>query len=241
MPTPAQLEALYEAFTKYYSPNNFNVYIEKIGTPNYTYDFQYVYFYYIKFSENGNMDVRHYTYSVDDGIGGKRSISYDVQNLQAIAATLTTSARAEALGQKPTHDGSSFNAITWKKRGYIIFLVDHPGWYFHDKYVQEPGIGFSGTPNHSFYDATTLSVKTQSLGPDDDGLRTAIAAINYMKRNEKGDDLLDEKDSQGNPIPITDHIQTFTFELCLDTYFKDKTAAPVLIKVDPSGTNQGPP
>jgi len=224
--------------------NNYDVYKRRLKTDpsgNFQYTPYWAYFYYIYFDNVGRLKIRHYTYSETPPGDGLGEIEYSETKLTAIAQDLAQNARRgilDKLRENPEKDGENFENVVWNKKSYVIFFVDQPGWIFHDEDVKEPGVAFSAaTPNHSFYDAMRLTVPMAKIDPTDDGSRTAIVLVNHMKHDDDGHDL------EGHPTPVYDpkRRQKFEFALALDVHFANSTAAPVMVTIDPGGTNQGPP
>lgn len=194
-----------------------------------------IYFYYIKFENDGKPWVRHYRYQESNPITAGQ-LGLKVREL-AIRVRAGDTTLEDA--------GRDFKDIKWKHKSYIVIFMDSPYWKVLRR-VSDPNrsaVVFNtnkgGKPNHSFFDADDLPINMPATTPPtlgDTGDRVAVYFINHMKKSDFGDDLGDH-DQHGNPIYQE---EKFSFDVYFDV--SDGAAGPsTVFIIDPDGTNMGPP
>jgi hypothetical protein len=204
---------------------NYSVFTSRLNEvthPNFSYVPRWVYFYYIKVNAAGHLEVKHYLYWEKDAAGQYLPIPNDDAKLAAIAKDLADRAR---IGDDTYRLASAnFQNVIWnKKKSYIMSFFDHARWNVHGRDDAREGVVFNdATPNFSFFDAKKLPVTLQ--GGDQ---RYVLSIINHMKRNAAGDDLL-----------LNEQIK-YKFDFVVDIGYSTIDAPPVLMILDPGGTNQG--
>lgn len=230
--TAMTIDAVVKALVNH---GNSDVYDPRLNTSD---DFRVVpyviYFYYIKFDNDGKPQVKHYRHQDPGPISGGQ--------LGLKVKDLATRARAG----DPTLEsaGSNFQDIKWKHKSYIVIFMDSPYWKLL-KRTSDPNrsaIVFNtnkgGKPNHTFFDADDLLVNMPPAMPPiagDTGDRTAVYFINHMKKSDFGDDL--GYDQQGQPVPEE---EKFSFDVYFDVSNGPSGPSTVFV-IDPDGTNMGPP
>jgi hypothetical protein len=140
--------------------------------------------------------------------------------LADIVTALSTNAKKDENDQIPPPDGSGLNFIVWRKKSYIVFVVDDPAVVLSKKAAFNIGSSVGGTPNHSFFDAWDMPDIDLSEQGDGSRMASAVCCINHMKANDAGDDL-------GSTA------QRFRFRLHPDPRHP--------LYPDSGGTNMGPP
>lgn len=178
-----------------------------------------MFFYYIDFLDDGELDVRHYHFD-----NGKDPI--EPGDLKKIIRSLALNARNK--DQVPPQSGKSWQNIVWRRKSYIVILMDSAKWTFipGKALVFNPEKG--SQDNQSFLDGQDLRI---DVSEDYDGTEmvTAFCCINHMKKNDKGDDI--DKDPTGKPEK-----QKFVFTLAFNV-----AGFPDPHTIDPGGENMGPP
>jgi hypothetical protein len=194
-------------------PESEDPYEERRHLPKYDKRPHSIYFYYI-YKDAGVYNVRHYYF--DNVVAVKRN------DLKDIATNLANNARLPVSAQDPQPKGTGINDIEWKRKSYLIVLIDDPAYELAKHRAIEFHYWDGDGGNHTFFDAKDLDVDLprQQGGPGTERV-SAVACLNHMKKNKNGNDL-EEHDRQ-----------TFYFVL-----------HPVLgprIFPDDGGTNLGPP
>lgn len=217
-------------------PGN-DIYSNVLGTKPYDYTPWTIFFYYIRIDTDGKLRVDHYFYPEGDPAkyyetppNGWSEIHPN--DLPEIVEKLAINARpSTTIKNPPKLPDHNFNNIVWQRRSYIVFFLDEEHWHFHKKGNGNSAIFFNegkeSTPNHTFYDGMDLTINM----PDGAGgttPRSAVAMINHMKENEKGDILYNGS-------------QKFVFDIYLRVVFAQPDPNRLTVILDPGGTNQGPP
>jgi hypothetical protein len=171
-----------------------------------------IYFYYVGLDAGKVENIKHYYHD-----NGSDPIEYG--DVDQIAQTLTTNA---ALGDcVPPQHGSGFKDMIWRRRSYLVFVLDHALFEIWQGRFMEFNAKNGGLENHTFFDAKEFTVQVPTArGPVQRG---AFACINHLK-NSNGDDLLPGAR------------ENFSFALCMRW-----GNFPEPLTYDPGGTNQGPP
>jgi len=138
----------------------------------------------------------------------------DVSQVEDLARRLTLNARLQIEKQVPPPDGANLENIVWRRKSYVVFVLDSEGEGWTDgkriSFYQRDGY----LRNHTFYDAWDFSI---DLGGTP---RHAVGFINYMWRGP------------GDQRPLGRAAQRFRFRL-------DPAKQPRY--PDSGGTNMGPP
>jgi hypothetical protein len=220
-----------------------DIFVKKLGKPNFEYVPRHVYFYYIRINTDGTLKVDHYEYFEPDPnfptdpVKKWKEIPRTQAELEALTRRLVDNARPTGAQQGKT--GSKFQGVIWDRRSYIIFFFDEKNWRLYRKPTDGSCVVFlteKGTTkyvkNHTFYDAIDLEI---DFGAGD--TRSAVAFINHVKEDEHGNEL-----GHGLP-PGQKKKQDFQFNLFLNVEFEGEGggASPMDVIIDPGGTNQGPP
>jgi hypothetical protein len=222
---------------------NHNIYEQRLGDPNFP-EFaglpRCIFFYYVRVNASGKLEVGHYFYHN----GGKRCdpktwspIPHDKGTLEAIVQKLAKNGRRSIPKLRhPPVEGKNFSHIVWDRKSYVVIFMDEFNWKLHKSSNDQPGVVFitdkerdvAATQNHSFFDALDLDIEMRTFMSLKKDTRSAIAFINHMKGDDKGNDI-------GDGVS-----QLFRFKIFLDVMFEDDTAAMTVI-LDPDGNNLGPP
>jgi hypothetical protein len=154
-----------------------------------------------------------------------------VLNARRDCLTNTTTQKAEPKGYCPPLCGTKFDDVKWRRKSYILVVVDDPHWWLarHAGNKVDPILvnAHSKTCNHNFFGAFEWSVEMPHNAPSGsfDHHRTAAVAFrNHMVRDEAGSELGDEE-------------QEFSFDINVENQRGDFLPVPI----DPDGSNLGPP
>jgi len=221
---------------------NFPVQTQRLGLPDDHPNHQKVpcclYFYYMKVTENGGLDVRHYFYPGGDHSArdnpstpnGWDPIPNNNIALAPILRKLIDNAR-QPLGQDTAYPriGTGFSAIEWFRKSYVALFIDEENWALHSDSNGRAALLFvtndsrNPTPNHSFFDGRDVIIPMPGGPP-----LSAYTCINHMKRDIYGEDLRTGDD------------QLYVFKLYFDVKFTTGEP-PMTVIFDPDGNNLGPP
>jgi hypothetical protein len=218
---------------------NYDVYDTKLNTSDHYKAIPYIiYFYYIKFNDDGKPWVRHYRYTESSPI-----------QVGQLAAKFTALALKVRHGDDASQDpfkqiGEDFQGIEWEHKSYIAIFMDSPYWKMLNR-ISDPekkAIVFNtnkgGKPNHTFYDAGGFEIDMPAAEPPipaDTMKRSVVYFINHMKKTDFGDDL--GYDQNGKEVKEK---EKFSFDVYFDV-FDDSTGPSTVFVIDPDGTNMGPP
>lgn len=181
-----------------------------------------VYFYYLAWKANSLPDIRHYHF--------ERETPIQPGDLPGIARTLGRTARGPAVP-----DATNFEKIEWKRKSYLIFLMDSKVWSLLKRRDGGTALWFDPEDgkkqeNHAFFDAMDFDVDL-SFHNDGTDMVSAVACINHMKRSQQGDDLGVAPD--GSTYTESQYFKFSVAYRALGTNFTTT--------YDPDGTNTGPP
>ena len=171
-----------------------------------------LYFYYVTFTAGGVPTAKVYFYNNGDTV-------MTPAFAETIITRLTANARLD--DDNPPKCASRFDEIRWRRKSFLAFVVDDPGWTFAAQ-----GLVFNEangkTPNHSFFHGKNIPVPVKNADGSV-GLLSGMYCINHMT-----------KDVTGTPLESTDSEEY--------VYYLIHHAAKILVAdIDPGGTNQGPP
>jgi hypothetical protein len=202
-----------------------------------------MYFYYLRVNASGRLKISHFFYEgpkvVTNPQGKKESrpIPYDKVGLDHLIRRLAKNARRKN-PTNPAPQGGNLKRVRWTRKSYIVLFLDEANWSFHRKgknaaFVfltrkERNGRKLRMAKNYSFFDGMVLPVEMPVHRPAGTDVREALVFVNHMKRNDSGDDLRKEK-------------KPYQFNIFLDVKFEDGRGAPMLVILDPGGTNMGPP
>ena len=202
-----------------------------------------IYFYYIRYTPDAGLDVRHYFYpeGAHDDVANPATpaqwapIPNTKAGLEPHIKKLIENAKANggAGGNAYTLAGRDFQNIKWRRKSYIALFIDDEAWTLHKHsatgqdaliFLTDPaGPGLPNkTPNHSFFDAQVFDVTIAGRQ------RPVFVCINHMTRDEAGNN-------------VTEHPQYFAFEIYFRAKFLQGATAPITVILDPDGNNMGPP
>ncbi|MEA3043700.1 MAG: hypothetical protein QOH47_1538 [Sphingomonadales bacterium] len=197
-----------------------------------------IYFYYIKFLDDGQPWVRHYRYTESSPISVAQ-LGIKIKDL-----ALKVRNGDDASSEPFMEIGKNFQEIKWRHKCYIVIFMDSPYWKLL-KRISDPtrsAVVFNtnkgGKPNHTFFDADDLKIDMPPAVPPipgDSKERSAVYFINHMKKTDFGDDL--GYDQNGKKV---DEEEKFAFDVYFDVS-DDSTGPSTVFIIDPDGTNMGPP
>jgi hypothetical protein len=104
-----------------------DIFVKKLGKPNFEYVPRHVYFYYIRINTDGTLKVDHYEYFEPDPnfptdpVKKWKEIPRTQAELEALTRRLVDNARPTGAQQGKT--GSKFQGVIWDRRSYIIFFL----------------------------------------------------------------------------------------------------------------------
>ncbi|HST35081.1 MAG TPA: hypothetical protein VLK25_00415 [Allosphingosinicella sp.] len=194
-----------------------------------------IYFYYLSdIHEDGQGAVRNRlrVYYHDNG-----TKKLNRRKVKKVVKKLVLNARRDDLwdptiglpapkGFCPPACGESFDAVKWRRRGYIVIVVDDPHWTLPEN-IDPIVVTQHKTCNHTFFQAFRWKVKMPRRTPTaafDKYQTSAIGFRNHMARSEAGDMLGEDEE------------QAFNFILLLE-----QGGRFMPVPVDPDGNNLGPP
>jgi len=151
-----------------------------------------IYFYYLQFVEKNKGEdaapvvTAYYHFDEDTAIK-------DDQHLEDLVTKLGANARAGDFA--PPSCGSGISAVPWRRKSYLVILLDHPVLKFRDKHAlqiickKKPGEPI----NHSFFNARKLNIDLPGDGSG--AVVTALSCVNLMQ-HEDGRDLEDNEEEK---------------------------------------------
>jgi hypothetical protein len=165
------------------------------------------------------------------------------RKVKKITKNLVLNGRRDSLpdptGFCPPSCGDESTKIKWRRKSYIVVVVDDPNWRLARRAGQEidPILVAPKTPNHCFFEAFEWTIKMPFHAPTaafDDYYTSAVALRNHMSRNEEGDDLGNGKEEK------------FVFGVNVQRLKKVRGKRKFVpeffhVPIDPDGTNLGPP
>jgi hypothetical protein len=203
-----------------------SIYTQKllVGSPKFRLVPHCIYYYHLKFVSAGLLSM--VWYFKDNGA----PIPYN--DLKDFITPLAQNAHAGGDDPKPV--GRGLDHMEWKRKSYIVFLMDDEAWEFMKKSDQNVAIACStehgNTENNSFFDADDIKIDVSKDGSTE--WRSAVVLLNHLKKNADGDDLLFKPDG-------TNDSQPFKFDMYF--HLTDDTGDTRPVRLDPDGTNMGPP
>ena len=216
---PISLEQTADLFSRLITDDNASIYEKRAGKAPWDFRPKCLYFYYVRFLDDGLPHVSHYFHD-----NGKDPI--EQQDIVPLISRLAINARAD--DQVPPKIGTSWRSMIWRRKSYFVILMDSANWALIPRAALLFNPEKGGAPNQSFFDAEDLQVPLPAGGPTRSA--TALCAINHMKKNKQGQDL--DKD----PVTGKPESQNMVF-----TLFFRVVGFPDPHTIDPGGTNQGPP
>jgi hypothetical protein len=196
-------------------------------------------------SPHRDMEQTHFYYA-GMGAGNKlRTLVYWEDNTVALPVSMLKKWIDDARNGGGGTPHKRFSAVEWRKPGFLVFFIDMPGWNFLEKTVQgvseNRALYFAEVmdsngnkishPNHSFYNARTFNLQTDSdsfklLVVENHHLKAPGTTPNYYQHRPLGDTSIDE--------------YKYDIFLTLDIE-KGNTNDVFPIILDPGGRNMGPP
>jgi len=151
-----------------------------------------IYFYYVQ-QDAAGLGVRVYYHFDED------TPIEDGQALMKLIEKLGANARLGDYAPPPC--GHSISSVPWRRKSYLVVLLDDPVLKFPDKDALQ--ITFRGDPheavNHSFFNAQKLYV---DLPGDHAGqVVTALCCVNLMQHKD-GRNMKDEDDPEEYSISV---------------------------------------
>jgi hypothetical protein len=144
-----------------------------------------------------------------------------------------------AKGPEPTacYLGRGFDNMLWEHPCYVTVILDNDNYYFNwdDNDAGPDGdpilfiakvSGKQYDPNHTFYNAVRVDVPILDQSGQVTGYRKGVRFENHIK------------DDNENRLP---HKATKRYKMDLMVWRPNSTGGHTLVKIDPDGTNQGPP
>jgi hypothetical protein len=204
------------------------IYRRRLGEPGFEKTPWSAYFYYVGKAPLGSVDrpITVYQYASHQG-------PIEQFELRQLVTQLALNARAELSEQNPKPSTAWFN---WRRKSYIIMLVDDPAFSFDQDNAVTMAEVESGE-NYTFFDGVDFNdiALPGPAGSSAMDYVTAVCFINHMKRNAAGDDLQDGE-AQSFTVTISPPIRA-AFMLETARLAAD---GPVALG-DDNGTNMGPP
>ncbi len=233
----AEVEQLIAASIAATPGTNPSIYDRRLGDPQFP-AFQAephcIYFFYIRFNENGALKVDHYLYfeGPENDPSQWAKIPYD--QVDAKVEYLARNARPLGAGNPAPLPDHNFENVVFNRKCYVAYFLDEANWSYHSRAVAENRYGVvynqakaGGAPNTSFFDAKDVSFAMTSTSGIET-IRTGVVLINHMK-DDRGQDL-------GAAAQ-----QKFAFDMYFDVQFVDPSDSRLVVVFDPDGTNLGPP
>jgi hypothetical protein len=175
-----------------------------------------IYFYYVTLTALKRPVVCVYYYDHKRPFGAGEL----VESIKALARN------ARLNEDVPPKCGTTFECINWQRKSYFVMMLDHDDIFLMPDNAIMFDVAGGHTPNHTFFDGDDINIEVQNISGDMD-LVPALCCINYMSRNEAGNDLGPEER------------QHFIYKI----YTKSRTRPDFIGQdvIDPGGTNLGPP
>lgn len=119
------------------------------------------------------------------------------KHLRDLITHLALNARLDRSEQYPVPHPTPTSQSEWKRKSYLIALVDDPGFRFTPDEAFYFDTSRKGLPNHTFFDAKDFDdIELPALDkPGEKQKVSAVCVINHMKRVDEGD-LLKSDDPQ---------------------------------------------
>lgn len=196
-------------------------------TPGYDYVPYCIYFYYVRFDENGKVRVDHYFWpptSPDKWT----PIPHD--KVPKIMKKLAINGRPRKKKDPPKDKSNNFDPFPWKRKSYVAIFIDEADWRFSKNDDGRPSIIFNteeGEANHCFFDADDCYFDMPIKNTKKTDRRWGVYFVNHMKGKDGYD--------------VGDEPEKFKFNLNLVATYSNSSAAGARLQFDPGGTNQGPP
>lgn len=141
-----------------------------------------IYFYYLKYPEDGSPQFRVY-YQSDE--------TTPIRNEAELKQLIKKLARNAKVGDfVPPHCGTSFRSVPWRRRSYIVIFVDDERHAISDP--SDVSIDFEERReevNHSFFNARVMEI---DLSDDESGAMITVFHCHNLMRHKSGREMKDE-------------------------------------------------
>lgn len=190
------------------------------------------------------MEQTHFYYVGMGARNALRTLVYEMSGTSALPLQQFGSWIADARNGGSGTPYKKFSDVGWRKPGFLVFLIDMPGWSFLEKTdqgvtenralyfaeVMDSNQNPTSHPNHSFFNARTLDFQSGT-----ESFKLLVVENHHLKAAGKGS-------TKYLPRRVGDAEDVYKYDIFLTLAIETGNADDVFpIILDPGGRNMGPP